>query len=71
MFTTSLKSSKQTHNAADITALRALGFKLAIWSHAGVAWVDVIPHRGKSLSMGIEGQYAADALTRALNRRLA
>lgn len=60
-----------THNAADITALHALGFRLAIWRHAGIAWVDVMPHRGKSLTMGIKGQFRADALTRRLSQVLA
>ena len=63
-------STRPAHNAADITVLRALGFKLAIWRHARVAWVDVIPYRGESLTMGLKGQYDADTLTRALNWEL-
>jgi hypothetical protein len=60
-----------THNAADITALHALGFRLAIWRHANIAWVDVIPHHGASLTMGISGQFRSDALTRKLSQVLA
>jgi hypothetical protein len=60
-----------THNAADITALYALGFRLAIWRSGGTAWVDLIPHRGASLAMGIRGQFTAQALHNRLNRVLA
>jgi len=60
-----------THNAADITTLRALGFKVAIWRHSNIAWVDVIPHRGESLTMGISGQFSSDALNARLNRVMA
>ena len=60
-----------THNAADITTLRALGFKVAIWRHSDIAWVDVIPHRGESLTLGIQGQFRSDALTAKLDRVLA
>jgi phenylpropionate dioxygenase-like ring-hydroxylating dioxygenase large terminal subunit len=59
------------HNAADITTLHALGFKVVVWRHSSIAWVDVIPHRGESLAMGIKGQFRSDSLNAKLNRVLA
>lgn len=68
---TDIITSRASHNAADITFLRAMGFRLAIWRHANVAWVDVIPHSGQSLTLGIQGQYCPLSLNNKLNAVLA
>jgi hypothetical protein len=61
---------RSTFNTADITLLRALGFKLVLWRHSNVAWVDVIPHRDQSLTLGINGQYCPQSLSGKLARVL-